>query len=84
MKKKQLIISVGREFGSGGTAGLITMAFLTMNPVIIIAVVAIYFVLYVLFRKNKSSVREYIEKIALGDKYYSFSMIVIADLPLIL
>ena len=40
-----------------------------MNPVIIIAVVAIYFVLYVLFRKNKSSVREYIEKIALGDKY---------------
>ena len=45
------------------------MAFLTMNPVIIIAVVVIYFVLYVLFRKNKSSVREYIEKIALGDKY---------------
>ena len=34
-----------------------------------VAVVAIYFVLYVLFRKNKSSVREYIEKIALGDKY---------------
>lgn len=54
---------------SNCTAGLITMAFLTMNPVIIIAVVAIYFVLYVLFRKNKSSVREYIEKIALGDKY---------------
>ena len=40
---------------SNCTAGLITMAFLTMNPVIIIAVVAIYFVLYVLFRKNKSS-----------------------------
>lgn len=54
---------------SNCTAGLITMAFLTMNPVIIIAVVAIYFVLYVLFRKNKTSVREYIEKIALGDKY---------------
>ncbi|MDO4474505.1 MAG: PTS transporter subunit IIC [Eubacteriales bacterium] len=54
---------------SNCTAGLITMAFLTMNPVIIIAVVAIYLVLFVLFKKNKGSVQEYIEKLALGEKY---------------
>ena len=54
---------------SNCTAGLITMAFLTMNPVIIIAVVAIYLVLFVLFKKNKGSVQEYIEKMALGEKY---------------
>lgn len=54
---------------SNCTAGLITMAFLTMNPVIIIAVAAVYVVLYVLFRKNKHSVHEYIEKMALGDQY---------------
>ncbi len=54
---------------SNCTAGVITMAFLTMNPVIIIAVVAIYFVLYFLFKKNKSGVQEYLEKMALGDAY---------------
>ena len=45
------------------------MAFLTMNPLIIAVVVAIYLVLFVLFKKNKTSVREYLEKIALGDAY---------------
>lgn len=54
---------------SNCTAGLITMAFLTMNPIIIIAVVAVYFVLFGLFKKNKASVQEYLEKIALGEKY---------------
>jgi len=54
---------------SNCTAGLITMAFLTMNPIIILAVVAIYLVLFVLFKKNKASVHEYLEKNALGDTY---------------
>ncbi|MEY8413161.1 PTS transporter subunit IIC [Lachnospiraceae bacterium 62-26] len=54
---------------SNCTAGLITMAFLTMNPLIIGAVIALYLVLFVLFKKNKTSVREYLEKIALGDAY---------------
>ena len=50
-------------------AGLITMAFLTMNPFIILSVVAIYLILYFLFKKNKSTVQEYLEKNALGDAY---------------
>lgn len=54
---------------SNCTAGLITMAFLTMNPIIIITVVAVYFVLFGLFKKNKASIQEYLEKIALGEKY---------------
>lgn len=51
---------------SNCTAGLITMAFLTMNPLIIGSVVVIYLVLYVLFKKNKVSVHQYIENLALG------------------
>jgi PTS system galactitol-specific IIC component len=54
---------------SNCTAGLITMAFLSMNPIIILGVVAVYLVLYFLFKKNKSSVHEYLEKNALGDAY---------------
>jgi PTS system galactitol-specific IIC component len=54
---------------SNCTAGLITMAFMTMNPIIILGVVAVYLVLYFLFKKNKSSVHEYLEKNALGDAY---------------
>ncbi len=54
---------------SNCTAGLITMAFLTENPVIICLVVAVYLVLFVLFKKNKTSVQEYLEKQALGDAY---------------
>lgn len=54
---------------SNCTAGIITMAFLTMNPVIIFAVVAVYLVLFVLYKKNKVSVQEYLEKGALGEAY---------------
>nr|WP_319487327.1 PTS transporter subunit IIC [uncultured Caproiciproducens sp.] len=54
---------------SNCTAGLITMAFLTMNPVIIFAVIAVYLVLFILFKKNKGSVQEYLEKNALGEAY---------------
>ncbi|EOR21040.1 Gat family PTS system transporter subunit IIC [Clostridium sartagoforme AAU1] len=53
---------------SNCTAGLITMAFLTMNPIIIGAVVVAYLVLYVLFKKNKASVHEYLENLALGNQ----------------
>ncbi|WP_040213216.1 PTS transporter subunit IIC [Clostridium polynesiense] len=51
---------------SNCTAGLITMAFLTMNPLVIGAVVVVYLVLYVLFKKNKTSVQDYLENLALG------------------
>lgn len=51
---------------SNCTAGLITMAFMTMNPIVIILVVAVYLVLYVLFKKNKSSVWDYLEALATG------------------
>ncbi len=54
---------------SNCTAGLITMAFLTMNPIIIIGVVAVYLVLFFLFKKNKAAVQEYLEKGALGEAY---------------
>lgn len=54
---------------SNCTAGLITMAFLTMNPVIIAVVVIVYLVLFVLFKKNKTAVVEFLEKEALGDAY---------------
>lgn len=53
---------------SNCTAGLITMAFMTMNPIVIILVVAVYLVLYVLFKKNKSSVWDYLEALATGVK----------------
>ncbi|MFV0411947.1 MAG: PTS galactitol transporter subunit IIC [Oscillospiraceae bacterium] len=54
---------------SNCTAGLITMAFLTMNPIIIGITVIAYFVFFVLFKKNKVAVREYFEKLALGEAY---------------
>jgi len=54
---------------SNCTAGLITMAFLTMNPIIIGAVVAVYLVFYVLFKKNKTAVHAYLEKSAMGNAY---------------
>lgn len=47
---------------SNCTAGVITMAFLTMNPIIIAAVIAVYVVLFVLFKKNKYAVWNYLEK----------------------
>ena len=52
------------------TAGLIFKAFLTRNPVIIIGIAAVYFVAYFLFRKNKESVHEYLEKSAMRYKTY--------------
>ena len=45
---------------SNCTAGLITMAFLTMNPIVIAAVVAVYVVLFVLFKKNKVRFQDYL------------------------
>ncbi|WP_038322985.1 PTS galactitol transporter subunit IIC [Caproiciproducens sp. R1] len=54
---------------SNCTAGIITMAFLTMNPIIIAATVAVYLVLFVLYKKNKGAVQEYLEKNALGEAY---------------
>lgn len=53
---------------SNCTAGVITMAFLTMNPIVIAAVLAVYVVLFVLFKKNKVRVHEYLERCALGTK----------------
>lgn len=53
---------------SNCTAGLITMAFLTMNPIVIAAVVAVYVVLFVLFKKNKVRFQDYLERCALGAK----------------
>ena len=46
---------------SNVTAGLITRAFLTTNPIIIGAVGALYLVVFVLFKKNKAAVQEYLE-----------------------
>ena len=51
---------------SNCTAGLITYAFMTMNPVIIIPVVALYVVCFVLFKKNKTKVWDYLERNATG------------------
>ena len=53
---------------SNCTAGLITMAFLTQNPVIIAAVVAVYVVLFVLFKKNKVRFQDYLEYLATGKR----------------
>lgn len=49
---------------SNCTAGVITMAFLTMNPIIIAAVVAVYLVFLLLFKKDKYRVWNYLEKCA--------------------
>lgn len=54
---------------SNCTAGLITMAFMTLNPFIILPVVAVYLILFVLFKKNKKAVHEFLEKGALGAAY---------------
>lgn len=43
------------------TMGLIFLAFLTGNPLIISGVVTLYFVLYFLFRKNKEAIHNFIE-----------------------
>ena len=53
---------------SNCTAGLITMAFLTMNPVIIALTVAVYVVFFVLFKKNKVRFQDYLEFLATGKK----------------
>ena len=51
---------------SNCTAGVITMAFLTMNPLVIGAVMIVYVILLVLFRKNKDKVHNFLETNALG------------------
>ena len=53
---------------SNCTAGLITMAFLTQNPIVIALVVVAYLVLYFLFRKNKARFQNYLEYLATGKK----------------
>ena len=53
---------------SNCTAGLITMAFLTQNPLIIAAVVIVYLALYFLFRKNKERFQNYLEFLATGKR----------------
>ena len=53
---------------SNCTAGLITMAFLTMNPVIILITVAIYVVFFVGFKKNKVRFQDYLEFLATGKR----------------
>lgn len=45
--------------------GLVFFAFLSANPIYIGISVAIYFILWVLFRKNKASILDYLEKQAL-------------------
>lgn len=57
---------------SNCTAGLITMSFIALldgNPIWAIVCVALYVVLFVLFKKNKFRFQEYLEKMALRDKY---------------
>lgn len=44
--------------------GLIFLAFLTQNPILIALTVVVYFVLYFLFRKNRQPIYNYIEKAA--------------------
>lgn len=53
---------------SNCTAGLITMAFLSMNPLIIAATVAVYIVFFILFRKNKARFQDYLELLATGKR----------------
>lgn len=69
----EIAVSVGFEVTEGSvmiigfimsncTAGLITYAFMTMNPVIILAVMALYVACFVLFKKNKTKVWDYLER----------------------
>lgn len=53
---------------SNPTAGLITMAFMTLNPLIIGAVIAVYVVALVLFKKNKAAVQDHLEFLATGER----------------
>ncbi|MDF2952393.1 MAG: system, galactitol-specific component [Anaerocolumna sp.] len=75
----EIAVNVGFEVTSGTvliigfimsncTAGLITYAFLTMNPIVILAVVALYLIFYVLFKKNKTAVWDYLENNAMKYK----------------
>ncbi|MDF2544655.1 MAG: system, galactitol-specific component [Herbinix sp.] len=75
----EIAVNVGFEVTSGTvliigfimsncTAGLITYAFLTMNPIVILAVVILYLIFYVLFKKNKTAVWDYLENNAMKYK----------------
>jgi PTS system galactitol-specific IIC component len=68
----QIAVNVGFQVTSGTvliigfimsnvTAGLITFAFLSMNPLIIFGTVALYLVFFYFFKKNKAAVHEYLE-----------------------
>lgn len=53
---------------SNCTAGLITMAFLTQNPLVIALVMAAYVAFFILFRKNKDRFQGYLEFLATGKR----------------
>ncbi|ETA81360.1 PTS galactitol transporter subunit IIC [Youngiibacter fragilis] len=68
----QIAVNVGFQVTSGTvliigfimsnvTAGLITFAFLSMNPLIIFGTIALYLVFFYFFKKNKAAVHEYLE-----------------------
>lgn len=48
--------------------GLVFLAFLSKSPILIAIVVVIYFVLWFLFRKNKTAIYDYLEKNALKNE----------------
>lgn len=53
---------------SNCTAGLITYAFLSYNPILIGLCVVIYAVCFIVFKKNKAAIHEYLEKNAMKYK----------------
>jgi PTS system galactitol-specific IIC component len=51
---------------NNATMGLLFVAFLSKNPIIIGAVIILYFVLYFYVKKNKTAIHEYLERNATG------------------
>lgn len=73
----EIATSVGFEVTTGSvliigfimsncTAGLITYAFLSQNPILIVLCIVAYGVSFVFFRKNKEKIQNYYEKNAIG------------------
>lgn len=55
---------------SNPTAGIITHAFLTKNPILIGLCAILYFAAFILFKRNKPAVQEYLENNAMRYKAY--------------
>lgn len=88
----QVFTQIAREIGFAGiptdtvlvvgfivsnlTAGLIFKAFLTQNPIFIGVVMAVYFVAFFLFKKNKPTIQDYLENNATRYKKYSTEVVV--------